>query len=295
MVGVVGLVSSAIIYLFKPSFPTPDKLFIFLLFLFMSLGQARELLKRLAPFVILLLVYESFRGLVPYLNTNVNFTWLIDADLVLGFGNLPTKVLQDILWNGSVRWFDFILYLFYMAHFVFPFALAILIWKKRDNQYWRYITAFLTVSFMGFFTFLIFPAAPPWMASDEGLIEPIVRISSHVWFALGVHDFPSLYDQISPNPVAAMPSLHAAYATLVAIFTLKLFKNRWRWLVLIYPAAIYFGTVYQGEHYLIDELAGGLYAWVAYKMADPVLRKIKGLYLQLKSKKIAQAEKKVIK
>jgi membrane-associated phospholipid phosphatase len=79
-----------------------------------------------------------------------------------------------------------------------------------------------------------------------------------------------------------MPSLHAAYSTLIAIFTIKLFKTRWKWLVLIYPFAIYFGTVYMGEHYLIDELAGGLYAVGAYAASPWVERKFIALWRRFK-------------
>lgn len=277
LVGLVGTAVTLIIYLRAPSFPTPDKLLIFLTFAFMAWGQGWAFFKRLAPFVALLLVYESFRGLADGLNSHVNFSFMIDADKLLGLGQLPTVVLQNWLWHGSVHWYDFFFYIFYMLHFVLPFGLALLIWKLRVKQYWRYITSFLLVSFGGFLTYLLFPAAPPWMAQDRGLIEPITRISSHVWSALGVQDFPSVYNKISPNAVAAMPSLHAAYATLVSIYAIRLFKTRWRWAVLVYPFAIYFGTVYQGEHYLIDELAGGLYAVAGYFAAPWVLRKISRL------------------
>jgi membrane-associated phospholipid phosphatase len=104
------------------------------------------------------------------------------------------------------------------------------------------------------------------------MIPHVTRISSDVWFALGIHDFPSVYNKISPNPVAAVPSLHAAYATLFAMFAIKLFKTKWRYLSIVYPIMIYVGTVYQGEHYLIDELAGGLYAVCAFAAAPYVLR-----------------------
>lgn len=273
--GVVGALATALIYIREPSFPTPDKLLVFLTFVFISLGQGWQFFRRLAPFVVLLLVYESFRGLADGLNASVNYFFMIESDTFGGLIRLPTAALQDWLWQGRVQWYDFVLYLFYMLHFVLPFGVALLIWKKREAQYWRYITAFLLVSFGGFVTYLLFPAAPPWMASDLGYIEPITRVSSHVWQALGVQDFPSLYNKISPNPVAAMPSLHAAYSTLVALFCIKLFKTRWRWLSLVYPAAIYFGTVYQGEHYWTDELAGGVYALAAYWAAPRLLSRLK--------------------
>lgn len=236
------------------------------------------MLKRFVPFVGLLLVYESFRGIVPHLNSKVNFTWMPEVDKALGLGHLPTLWLQEKLWQGHVQWYDYVLYLTYMLHFVLPFALAFVVWKLREKHYWRYATAYISVSFAGFATFLLFPAAPPWMANDNHIIDPITRISSQVWSSLGIHDFPSVYNKISPNPVAAVPSLHAAYATLFAIFCITLFKTRWRYASIIYPLFIYFGTVYQGEHYLIDELLGGVYAVGAYIAAPYILRAVKKMW-----------------
>ena len=274
VIGIVGVVACAVIFWLKPSFPTPDKLLVFLTFLFMCFGQAIEMLKRFAPFVAIILIYESFRGIADGLNSKVNFTFMVDFDRWLFGGTLPTSSLQNWLWNGQIQWYDFALYLVYMMHFVFPIALAVVIWKKFPKYYWRFITCYGLLMLGGFLTYLLFPAAPPWMASDKGLIEPISRISSHVWFALGVNDFPSLYDKIAPNPVAAVPSLHAAFATLFALFVTTLFKSRWRFLSLVYPAMIYFGTVYQGEHYVFDAVLGAIYALAAFYAAPYVLKGI---------------------
>jgi membrane-associated phospholipid phosphatase len=114
------------------------------------------------------------------------------------------------------------------------------------------------------------------------LIEPIVRVSSEVWAAFGIHDFPSVYNKISPNPVAAMPSLHAAYAMLFVMFSITLFKSKWRWLTCIYPFLIWVGTVYQGEHYAIDEVAGIVYAIIAYLVAPYIVRGLRHLYINTK-------------
>ena len=227
-------------------------------------AQAKEMLKHLLPFVALLLVYESFRGLVPHLNNHVNYMWMVGADKFLFGGTLPTVSLQQWWWHGAVVWFDFVFYLAYMLHFILPIGLALLIWKYRDKAYWQYISTYLLVSFMGFVTFLFFPAAPPWLASDKQLIPHINRVSSYIFQALGVQDFPSVYNKISPNPVAAVPSLHAAYATLLVLFVYKLFGKKWALLACIYPFLIFVGTVYMGEHYAIDEILGAAYAIVAF-------------------------------
>lgn len=270
IIGVIGVVVCAVIFARSPSFPTPDKILIFATFAAMAYGQAMELLKRFVPFVALLLIYESFRGLVPQLNTRVNYLWMPAVDKVIFFGRIPTARLQQWWWHGQVTWYDIMFYGAYTLHFVLPFALAALIWKTRDRYYWRYVMSYVMVSFMGFITFLVFPAAPPWMASDKHLIEPITRVSSEVWAAFGIHDFPSVYNKISPNPVAAVPSLHAAYSFLFALWITKLYKTKWRWLAWIYPVLIWVGTIYLGEHYAIDAILGVLFAWISY-LASPFI------------------------
>lgn len=272
IVGFIGVIIFAIVFARTPSFPTPDKILVFATLVAMAYGQARELLKRFVPFVALLLVYESFRGLAPMLNGRVNYLWMPAVDRLMFLGHLPTVLLQDVLWHGNVTWYDFVFYGAYTLHFVIPFGLAVLVWKTREKHYWEVITAFLVLSFAGFLTYVLFPAAPPWMASDKGLIEPIARVSSSVWAAFGIHDFPSVYNKISPNPVAAVPSLHAAYAALFAIYLTRFYKSRWTLLSWIYPILIWVGTVYMGEHYIIDAILGVLYAVVAYWTAPSLVR-----------------------
>jgi hypothetical protein len=229
----------------------------------MAISQAKALFIRLFPFVALLLVYESFRGIASQLNSRVNFLWMPSVDIKL-FGSLPTATLQRWWWHGHVMWYDFIFYGIYMMHFVLPIALAILVWKKRAGYYWQVISSYVVLSFAGFLTYLLFPAAPPWMASDQGYIQPITHVSNYIWASLGFHNFNLAYSKIAPNPVAAVPSLHAAYATLFVIFITKLFGKKWGLVACIYPILIYTGTVYMGEHYAIDAILGILYAFVSY-------------------------------
>lgn len=272
MIGITGVIVSLALFVMRPSFPTPDKLLVLLTFIFMAVGQTGAMLKRFGPFVALLLVYEMFRGAVPGLNARVNFTFMPAFDEWL-FGSLPTPGLQAWLWQGTVSWYDMALYLPYMLHFVMPLGLAVLVWKYRPQQYWRYAATFVLVSFAGFITYLLFPAAPPWMASDLGYIQPIERVSSHVWAALGVQDFPSLYNRIAPNPVAAVPSLHTAYAVLFTMFIYGFFGKKWGSVSAVYPLLIMFGTVYQGEHYVIDIILGIIYAAAGYYIVQLIFNK----------------------
>jgi len=79
-----------------------------------------------------------------------------------------------------------------------------------------------------------------------------------------------------------MPSLHASYTLLIALFFIRRLRGRWRHLLWIYPLAMAFALVYTGEHYVVDVLAGWLYCigvyfaveWVAVHSVGAKLRRL---------------------
>lgn len=245
-------------------FWTPDTLFIVLLAVFIIFGQARAFLVRFLPFIALLLVYDSFRGIADDLNKTVHFVEMINFDKWMFNGTLPTAWLQQHMWFGHVQWYDFYFYFLYTLHFVMPIGVAILFWLKRPKLYWPFVVGLVGLSFAAFITYVAFPAAPPWMASDLGYIDPIHRISSDIWAAMGVENFSEVYSKLSPNPVAAVPSLHAAYPTIFVLFMTKAFGWRRTWWLWLYPLTLWLGITYLGEHYVFDWLLGALYAFAAY-------------------------------
>ena len=270
---VLVLLAAFTFFITKRAFWTPDTLFVLLLVVFVVLGQARVFIVRFAPFILLLLTYDSFRGIADDLNTYVNFWPMISFDQNV-FGVLPTETLQNWWWHGALQWYDFFFYLLYMLHFVAPVALAVLIWKLLPKMYWEYVFALVVLSFAAFITYVVFPAAPPWMASDLGYIDPIYRISSDIWRAMGVQDFSAFYANLSPNAVAAVPSLHSAYPLLFVLYLWRLFDVRKTWWLFAYPLAMWIGVVYLGEHYVVDSLLGALYAVAAYYAAKYLFKRL---------------------
>lgn len=281
-VGIAGTTVCLIAFGLKPSFPTPDKLFVFFFFVFCALSQAREMTKRILPFVAIILVYESFRSLADRLNTHVNYTLAPHLDRIL-FGQLPTKTLQHWLWRGHVQWYDIVFYMPYLFFFIAPMLLAVLIWKTRDKYYWQTVASFSLLFFLAFATFVAFPAAPPWLAAQHGVISGVERISSSVWAALGIQNFPSVYNHLSPNPVAAVPSLHAAVSTLTSIYIFKLYGRRWGAVSALYPLILCFGIIYEGEHYFSDVAAGLIYAMAAYWTTPRLMAAMKRLNARLRT------------
>jgi membrane-associated phospholipid phosphatase len=124
----------------------------------------------------------------------------------------------------------------------------------------------VTLAMLGFATYALFPAVPPWMASEQGNLPPLQRIIAIVWEHIPVSAMSPLFERGShyANNVAAMPSLHAAYAMLIAIFFWKVSRWYWRIPLAIYPLVMGLALVYTAEHYVADVLAGWIYAAAAY-------------------------------
>jgi membrane-associated phospholipid phosphatase len=139
------------------------------------------------------------------------------------------------------------------------------LWVRNRGTWVRFMRRWLSLSLVALVCYVTYPMAPPWMAAQEGLISPAVeRITSRGWYDVGEV---GLHETVSAltNQVAAMPSLHAAVALFVAVFGVERLRSPWRWLLLLYPAAMGFLLVYDAEHYVVDILAGytvaGLVMW----------------------------------
>lgn len=249
----------------KRTFWTPDTMFVILLGVFVVFGQARGFLIRFLPLISLMLLYEVFRGWADDLNGTVHFMEMIDFDRWMFLGDLPTVVLQQWWWHGSLQWYDFYFYFLYTIHFLMPLGLAVWLWKKAESYYWPFAWAIVGLSFAAFITYIVFPAAPPWMAKELGYIaEPLHRISSDIWAAMGIQNFSEIYANLPANPVAAVPSLHSAYPMLFSLFIVSIYGFKKYWWVFLYPISMWIGVVYMGEHYVIDAILGAGYATLAF-------------------------------
>ena len=122
----------------------------------------------------------------------------------------------------------------------------------------------MSLALAGLATYIAFPAAPPWMASEMGLLEEVHRTSSEGWEVLGVGTA-GLFSkgQASANLVAAVPSLHAAFVALVALFLWGRVRPRLRPLLALYPLGMGLTLIVTGEHYFFDVLLGWVYAGAA--------------------------------
>lgn len=220
------------------------------------------------PFTLVLLVYDLSRSLSDRAGLPLHEQDVLGAERLLFAGHIPTLWLQHHLYSpGQVHWYDALATLVYTSHFLATPILAAILWMRNREAWVAFISRVIVLSFAGLITYVLFPEAPPWLAAQDGLVSPVHRLSAEGWVWLHWPHLESLVDAAQnqgSNLVAAMPSLHTAFATLIAVFIATRLTSRWRYLLYLYPAAMGFTLVYTGEHYVLDVVAGVGYALLAH-------------------------------
>jgi hypothetical protein len=218
------------------------------------------------PFILLLYLYDYSRGAADSLGATVQVEGPILWDRVLFLGADPAVWLQQRFYDPqAVHWWDKVGALIYISHFFVVWVIAAVLYQRNRDHWFRWARALIALSFAGLVTYALLPAAPPWYAAEEGLLPPLDRISTRGLDAMGLSFAESLVDQgrAVTNDVAAIPSLHTAFAVLVAVWFFRRVPQRHRWwaqpLLVAYPVAMLATLVYSGEHYVIDGIIGAAY------------------------------------
>jgi hypothetical protein len=225
-----------------------------------GLRRVGRLLADWLPLVLLLLAYDASRGLADGLGATVHVTEPAAADRWLGGGALPTVVLQQ---HWDAAWWEALAALVYGSHFVVTPLLLAVLWVRNRAHWARFARLVVALSAAGLVTYVLYPAAPPWLAAKDGVIEPVERLSGVGWEVLGLPRAGALLanSQGQVNQVAAVPSLHTAFAVLACLVLLPIATRVWqRLLVIAYPVLMALVLVWAGEHYVVDTLLGAVYA-----------------------------------
>jgi len=247
-------------------------------------GPIAQLLIAWAPLSVILLAYAGARWISAPLEASggagtnrlgfgLHVAGPAQTDRGL-FGAVPSVWLQERLVDGSAHWYDAAAALVYGAQFVSIPLVTGVAWFCLHDRFAVWMAAVLMFTTLGVGGYIVYPAAPPWMASDTGQIGPVIRISSLGWDYLHLDLIGRLTDlgQAGSNPVAAMPSLHAGCALLVALFLWQGANTLWRGVLLAYVMLMAVTLVYTGEHYVVDVVAGWLTAGCAIAVGAAVRR-----------------------
>ena len=143
--------------------------------------------------------------------------------------------------------------LLYGLHFPLVIGSAILLWYSNKILYKRYVYSLVACSYVSLVFYTLAQSAPPWYngVASNLLATTSAQIGSSSIFS----ELARIGSLIESDKLAAFPSLHAAYVVLFSYFTIKL-KRTYALVSIPIMVGVLFPTIYLGQHYIIDLVAG---------------------------------------
>ena len=134
------------------------------------------------------------------------------------------------------------------AHWVLTLALLGWLWWRRADLYPPLRNALVLTNVFAFIVFWRYPVAPPRL------------LPGYTDVVSSTHAFLDSHNGVlasSANQLAAMPSLHMAWAAWCALALWRMSPRRWvRVLAVGYPCVTAFTVLATGNHYVLDLFAG---------------------------------------
>ena len=131
----------------------------------------------------------------------------------------------------------------YYATMHFGMLLAVLLWLyiRHRDAYVRTRTLIVLTTAACLFVAL-WPVAPPRLI-HVGMIDTAAQYGQSVYAVTG---------GLGADQYSAMPSVHVAWAFLVAIAVITATRSPWRWLILVHTAVTVYVVVATANHFWLD-------------------------------------------
>lgn len=183
--------------------------------------------------------------------------------------------VSDILTRFTHPILDIIAWVPYgVGHYVIPFVVAAFLWLFRPKEslhYWARAFGFMNLT--GVLIQIVFPCAAPWYELIYGLTPADYSIRGSPGGLARIdrlfhgNGYTTAFSN-SPLVFGAFPSLHAASATMEALFISHFFPWTTKW-VFGYAAILYWATMYLTHHYLVDVVGGSCLAVAFFYLMMP--------------------------
>jgi hypothetical protein len=134
------------------------------------------------------------------------------------------------------------------AHFIVTLSLLGWLWWRRAELYRPLRNSLVLMNLIAFAVFWLYPVAPPRMLRGfTDVVASTGAVGSWHTGPLASH----------ADELAAMPSLHIAWAAWCTLVLWRLSKRRWvRAVAVLYPCLTAFAVLSTGNHFVLDILAG---------------------------------------
>jgi len=138
------------------------------------------------------------------------------------------------------------------SHFVVTTTFLIWLYLARNYAYYFVRNMFMIAMGLALVGYVAFPTAPPRFLPEVGFTDTVADFVGQA----AEDSAAALY-----NPYAAVPSMHVAFALMIAIPAFMLVRNRvLRLLWATYPSVVTFVVVVTANHFWLDAVAGGFVA-----------------------------------
>ncbi len=146
------------------------------------------------------------------------------------------------------------------AHFIVTIGLLGWLWWARADIYRGLRNSLVLINVLAFIVFWRYPVAPPRML--RGFTDVVASTG-----AIGSWHSGALASQA--NQLAAMPSLHIAWAVWCTVAIWRATRRAWvRALGIVYPFVTAFAVLATGNHFVLDILGGLLVAGASFAIVS---------------------------
>lgn len=131
----------------------------------------------------------------------------------------------------------------YYATMHFGMLLAVLLWLYvRHREAYRRTRTLIVLTTTACLVVGLVPVAPPRLI-DVGMVDTAALYGQSVYAATA---------RLGADQYSAMPSVHVAWAALVAVAVVTATRSRWRWLILAHTAATLYVVAATANHFWLD-------------------------------------------
>jgi membrane-associated phospholipid phosphatase len=219
--------------------------------------------KQIGLFALADVCYETVRGVaegnasVAFANANT----VVDVERATGTffeADFQSSLLGEQWLIETANW------LYMNTHFVITTSFLVWLYVFRNEAFYFVRNMFLVAMALALVGYTLFPTAPPRLLPELGFVDTITD------FSQVNHD--SALVKIFVNPYAAVPSMHIAFALMIAIPAMRISRHvasKVAWA--LYPLLVLFVVIVTANHFWLDAAAGALVAALAALAAHRLL------------------------
>ena len=174
--------------------------------------------------------------------------WLADVEATLGWPS-EAALQQMVLGNADLI---YLADLYYTSLHIPVFVITLLWVLLFRRAYWAFVRTTVVILTGMCLAIQFIPVAPPRLLPVLGIVDTAKENGRSVYALVA-----------GANEYSAMPSVHIAWASAVALIIIVAGRTPWRWLALAYPVATMWVVVVTGNHFIIDGAASVLLLGVA--------------------------------